>query len=315
MLGGSFASADNTFGLNITDGLSSTTSVKVADQGDWILSGVSTFTGDLTLRNTAEAIIGGSGQLGAGNYAGNVVMVNSSKFTYDSSADQVISGVISGINTSNQVRHDGTGDLTLTGTNTYIGATTIAGGGTLYINGDNSGATGAVDVKFGSTLGGTGTVGGATTIDSTSFLSPGDGGIGTLTFSSIVDVSSAGANSMLFDLASPGFSDLVSMSSSELDIGSGSFDLDAFTFTDLSGPGSRIGVGTYTLFDADSLALGNSLGSTVFTESLLGYATATLFESGGDIFLSVTAVPEPSSTALLGLGGLALMLRRKRSAA
>jgi len=30
---------------------------------------------------------------------------------------------------------------------------------------------------------------------------------------------------------------------------------------------------------------------------------------------SATAVPEPSSTALLGLGGLALMLRRKRSAA
>jgi len=29
----------------------------------------------------------------------------------------------------------------------------------------------------------------------------------------------------------------------------------------------------------------------------------------------VPAVPEPSSTALLGLGGLALMLRRKRSAA
>ena len=29
--------------------------------------------------------------------------------------------------------------------------------------------------------------------------------------------------------------------------------------------------------------------------------------------LSVTAVPEPSSTALLGLGGLALVLRRKRS--
>jgi hypothetical protein len=32
-----------------------------------------------------------------------------------------------------------------------------------------------------------------------------------------------------------------------------------------------------------------------------------------DFELSVSAVPEPSSTALLGLGGLALMLRRKRS--
>ena len=28
---------------------------------------------------------------------------------------------------------------------------------------------------------------------------------------------------------------------------------------------------------------------------------------------NINAVPEPSSTALLGLGGLALMLRRKRS--
>jgi len=31
--------------------------------------------------------------------------------------------------------------------------------------------------------------------------------------------------------------------------------------------------------------------------------------------LNAFFVPEPSSTALLGLGGLALMLRRKRSAA
>jgi len=35
--------------------------------------------------------------------------------------------------------------------------------------------------------------------------------------------------------------------------------------------------------------------------------------SQSDAQLTLTAVPEPSSTALLGLGGLALMLRRKRS--
>jgi hypothetical protein len=34
--------------------------------------------------------------------------------------------------------------------------------------------------------------------------------------------------------------------------------------------------------------------------------------SGTDLVLEAYAVPEPSSTALLGLGGLALMLRRKR---
>ncbi|MGB2011882.1 MAG: PEP-CTERM sorting domain-containing protein [Akkermansiaceae bacterium] len=35
--------------------------------------------------------------------------------------------------------------------------------------------------------------------------------------------------------------------------------------------------------------------------------------SGSDLVLQAYAVPEPSSTALLGLGGIALALRRKRS--
>lgn len=34
--------------------------------------------------------------------------------------------------------------------------------------------------------------------------------------------------------------------------------------------------------------------------------------SGGTLMLSVAAVPEPSSTALLGLGGVAMLLRRRR---
>ncbi|MGB0775863.1 MAG: PEP-CTERM sorting domain-containing protein, partial [Akkermansiaceae bacterium] len=34
--------------------------------------------------------------------------------------------------------------------------------------------------------------------------------------------------------------------------------------------------------------------------------------TGGERTLSVIAVPEPSSTALLGLGGLALILRRRK---
>ena len=40
-----------------------------------------------------------------------------------------------------------------------------------------------------------------------------------------------------------------------------------------------------------------------------------IIQDGTDLVLEAYAVPEPSSTALLGLGGLALMLRRKRSAA
>ena len=44
-----------------------------------------------------------------------------------------------------------------------------------------------------------------------------------------------------------------------------------------------------------------------------GLATATnSFIAIDDVFLEVTAVPEPSSAALLGLGGLALILRRRK---
>lgn len=48
----------------------------------------------------------------------------------------------------------------------YKGATSVEAG-KLFINGDNSAATGAVTVASGATLGGNGTVGGATTISGT----------------------------------------------------------------------------------------------------------------------------------------------------
>ena len=62
-----------------------------------------------------------------------------------------------------------------------------------------------------------------------------------------------------------------------------------------------------TGFDADNFTLDSS-----------GFSNAPSWDwqivlSGSDLVLEAYAVPEPSSTALLGLGGLALMLRRKRS--
>lgn len=74
----------------------------------------------------------------------------------------------------------GAGVLTLAGTNTYTGPTTVSAG-TLLINGNQSAATGAVTVSSNATLGGTGTIGGVVTNSGT--LSPG-AGIGRLTLTS-----------------------------------------------------------------------------------------------------------------------------------
>ncbi|HWU25404.1 MAG TPA: autotransporter domain-containing protein, partial [Rhizomicrobium sp.] len=68
----------------------------------------------------------------------------------------------------------GTGALTLAGTNTYTGGTTV-NGGTLIVNG----AVGNVTVNVGGTLSGTGMVG-ATTINSGGTLAPGISGSGVI---------------------------------------------------------------------------------------------------------------------------------------
>ena len=57
----------------------------------------------------------------------------------------------------------GFGTMVLSGTNTYTGATTVSAG-TLLINGNNAGATGAISVASGATLGGSGSLGGALTL-------------------------------------------------------------------------------------------------------------------------------------------------------
>ena len=55
---------------------------------------------------------------------------------------------------------------------------------------------------------------------------------------------------------------------------------------------------------ADSSMAGQKVG--------IMYQGVTNFSVVDDVSLSVDTVPEPSSTALLGLGGLALILRRRK---
>ena len=88
--------------------------------GTLLLSGVNTYSGTTTISVGTLKV---SGQLGSGTYSGNIS--NSGTFEYSSSSDQTISGVISG---SGNLVKDGSGELILSGTNTYLGSTTLSAG-------------------------------------------------------------------------------------------------------------------------------------------------------------------------------------------
>lgn len=155
----------------------------------------------------------GTGTIHFGEFSGNANQIrNNATGTATLSVgalntDSTFTGVISSIG-SLALTKVGTGTLTLSGTNTYTGATMIQGG-TLRFTGNKSG-TGPVSVQHGGTLAGTATVAGPVTVAAGGTLSPAASGTGTLTLSGSTTLN---AGSILkFDLGST--SDLLSLTGS-----------------------------------------------------------------------------------------------------
>jgi len=123
--------------------------------------------GQVTL--AAGSIIGGAGGIltGTGYMMSNAVA-------------GAVSAILAG---AAPLTKNGAGTLTLSGANTYTGGTTINAGVLLVANASGSGTgAGAVTLKSGAILGGTGRVAGMTTVESGGHLAPGMNSIGTLTF-------------------------------------------------------------------------------------------------------------------------------------
>jgi autotransporter-associated beta strand protein len=141
--------------------------------------------GKLTLAGFSDTINGltGSGTVEAGSGA-PVLTVG------DGNATASFSGLIRNPAGALSLVKIGSGVQTLVGANTYSGSTSVSAG-TLLVNGDQSGATGAVTVAAGASLGGTGIVGGATTIQSGATLSPG-ASPGTLSFTQGLTLAAGG---------------------------------------------------------------------------------------------------------------------------
>ena len=85
-----------------------------------LLSGINTYSGTTTI---SAGTLNVSGQLGSGTYSSNII--NNGILQYSSSSNQTLSGVISG---SGSLLKDGSGELILSGTNTYVGSTTLSAG-------------------------------------------------------------------------------------------------------------------------------------------------------------------------------------------
>jgi len=103
-------------------------SLTVGGTATLTLSGVNTYSGGTTINSGSALTIGGSGKLGNGTYAGAIA--NAGTFTYNSSAAQTLSGIMSG---AGALVQSGSGTLTLTKANTYTGGTTINSGRTLTL--------------------------------------------------------------------------------------------------------------------------------------------------------------------------------------
>ena len=170
---------------------------------------------------------------------------------------------------------------------------------------DAAGTNDIVTVNGGATLGGNGSIARQTTINAGGYLSPGDaaaaGGIGTLTFAS--DLNLANGANLVFDLTSMAAYDQIV--GTNLLLAGGTVNL------------ALNGLGSQSISEGDSFTL--FTGSVQnFTNTTFNIINNTAWTGGWEVSegsLVVTAVPEPSTYALLMLAAAGLgahIVRRRR---
>ena len=197
---------------------------------------------------------------------------------------------------------EGAGILALAQANTYGGNTTI-NDGTLLATNTTGSATGAGSVTVGATgaLGGSGFISGPVTFVGGGFLAPGASPETLHTGSLALDA----LTNLNYELDTAG---VVGSGVNDLTEVTGSLTLDGtLNITGLGG----FGLGVYRLFNYTGQLIDNGL-SLGTTPAGFGYAIDTSIAN--QVNLTVTAVPEPTTLAMagMGLGILGLVWRRNK---
>lgn len=288
-----------------------------------VLTGiVSVYGGTFDLNSTTQTVNGL--QIGAvdGSTAGSIISTGGSgTLTVSGNAtwglnkivgnNGSVSANLAGANATFTKTTNGT--VTLSGTNTYGGATTVSAG-TLLINGANNG-TGALTVQSGGTLGGHGSIAGAVTVQSGGTLAPGNSP-GVLTVSSLAlnsgsttafeinGISAAGTDYDQVVVTTSGgltLNGAFTIAFGNLTALSNTTDINLFQYT-----GSH--TGDFTSLVSTGFYAGTWIaGTDIFTLSS-GGQTLTFNEVTG----SLTIVPEPATWTFLIFGLVSMVVFRRR---
>lgn len=260
-------------------------------------AGTNVFTG--TLQHTGGTTInGGTMRIGNGGTAGSITnnITNNSALVFNRSDSYAYGSAVSGTGTLTQA---GPGTLTLTGSHSFTGATTVEAGTLLF---NTTFSTSAVTVNSGADLGGSGTLGQLATVSTGGTLL---GGSSSLTFGNGLTLS----NGSILDLALGSSFGTLAVTGGNLTFGSG-------LIINLTDAGD-FDAGTYNLINASGSTISSTnVGLFTFGTTIAGYSYALAW-TGNILQLTanVSAVPEPSTYALFaGLGMLGFVAWRRRSA-
>jgi len=288
--------------------------------GNLVFQGSGTATFDVN--GTTQTVAGLNDSVLAGAIRSTAA---NGKLIVGDSNDSTFRGVMS--SASLALEKVGTGKLTLSGSNTYSGATTVSAG-LLLVNGSLTNS--AVTVGTGGTLGGSGTLGALVAVQSGGVLSPGnspgalaaaalDLQFGSMMFMEVIGSGSAagvaGTNYDQIQITTSG--GLTYGGSLDLDFGNSTkflngtvFDLFAFTGASIGDFSSVFTTGT-GLYSGYSLSGAGGIWTTTIGDQLLSFSELT-----GRLTISAGAVPEidpaMGANALSLVAGVLAMVEQRR---